>query len=693
MKKTLLLVLFILGSMPIFASHVVGGDISVQWVAANDYIIKVQVYRDDVNGALGMPTDLNVGIYKIGTNFQQLLVTIPLTTSSIVDLGDHCYRPDANVVSIEEGIYISTVVTIPNFAAGYYLHTQLYSRNDLSINLLDPDTYGMSFFAEIPDPALGQNSTPEFGVYPADAYFCVSKGNITDYSVIDIDGDSLVYSLVDPLSSSGTNNGTVAGSGAYPYYPAVPWDVLSGYSLVDICGGSLPMQIDAVTGILTAEPIVQSFFVFAIRVEEYRGGIKIGEIRRDVEYASLNCVSIPPVFNIPAVIELPVFTGVNSVSDGCVDMLINDINGNGIDTFYLSITSPNFDVPGNYVAPDFFNGQYFYENFNNTTDTLWIPYRDSIDGMMAGLSGVATRFCWEPTCEELQTTYLVNVVAFIDGCNGLDSAQQTISLNVVNNLPDTLNFNFPSMNSLLPQQIDFENLFCFDVFGEDETGSGLTVSMLPINANFDYIEGYVEPILLNGDYYYNNMNGADTLWLLDYDYSSGTGLVQTIGKIAARYCWNFDCEDLLIKSFDIEYEVSTGNCGETYAELGVFHLDVLPPEDDVLVGMPNVFTPNGDNENDMFRMKAFNISDSSINAVDECNDFMSVSIYNRWGVLVFESENPYFEWDGKNKGGNNCAEGAYSVIIFGEYGSTYNALTGERIPNIVKDQYTVQLFR
>ena len=77
--------------MPVFASYVVGGDILVQWIAANDYIIKVQVYRDNVNGQLIIPKSLDVGIYQIGTNIQQLLVTIPLTTSSIVTLGNHCY--------------------------------------------------------------------------------------------------------------------------------------------------------------------------------------------------------------------------------------------------------------------------------------------------------------------------------------------------------------------------------------------------------------------------------------------------------------------------------------------------------------------------------------------------------------------------------------------------------------------------
>ena len=50
-----------------------------------------------------------------------------------------------------------------------------------------------------------------------------------------------------------------------------------------------------------------------------------------------------------------------------------------------------------------------------------------------------------------------------------------------------------------------------------------------------------------------------------------------------------------------------------------------------------------------------------------------------------------FEWDGKLKNGKSCGEGSYLVIIKGEYGSTYNE--GNREPNIVEDEFWIQLFR
>ena len=38
--------------------------------------------------------------------------------------------------------------------------------------------------------------------------------------------------------------------------------------------------------LLFQEIIIIGFFVFTVRVEEFRNGIKIGEVRRDVQYAS-----------------------------------------------------------------------------------------------------------------------------------------------------------------------------------------------------------------------------------------------------------------------------------------------------------------------------------------------------------------------------------------------------------------------
>ena len=71
--------------------------------------------------------------------------------------------------------------------------------------------------------------------------------------------------------------------------------------------------------------------------------------------------------------------------------------------------------------------------------------------------------------------------------------------------------------------------------------------------------------------------------------------------------------------------------------------------------LPNVFTPNGDQHNDLF----IPINNRFVDRID-------IKIVNRWGQLVFETKDPQINWDGKNLNGDDLAEGTYfyTVIVF-----------------------------
>ena len=80
--------------------------------------------------------------------------------------------------------------------------------------------------------------------------------------------------------------------------------------------------------------------------------------------------------------------------------------------------------------------------------------------------------------------------------------------------------------------------------------------------------------------------------------------------------------------------------------------------------IPNVFTPNNDGTNDLFFIKATNLTD--ITAV----------IFDRWGHKVYEvtSTTGNVEWDGKNLQGKDAAEGTYFYTIkaTGKEGTPYD---------------------
>ena len=74
---------------------------------------------------------------------------------------------------------------------------------------------------------------------------------------------------------------------------------------------------------------------------------------------------------------------------------------------------------------------------------------------------------------------------------------------------------------------------------------------------------------------------------------------------------------------------------------------VQPPD----VQCPNVFTPNGDGANDVWKPLAYGAEGQTI------------VILNRWGNIVAEGELNNFYWDGTSQKGNLCTEGIYYYKI------------------------------
>ncbi len=65
--------------------------------------------------------------------------------------------------------------------------------------------------------------------------------------------------------------------------------------------------------------------------------------------------------------------------------------------------------------------------------------------------------------------------------------------------------------------------------------------------------------------------------------------------------------------------------------------------------LPNVFTPNNDGDNDLFTpfMPYYFV------------DHVKMKIFNRWGQLVYQTENADINWDGRDLKGRNLSEGIY----------------------------------
>ncbi|RZA00888.1 MAG: PKD domain-containing protein [Sphingobacteriaceae bacterium] len=83
----------------------------------------------------------------------------------------------------------------------------------------------------------------------------------------------------------------------------------------------------------------------------------------------------------------------------------------------------------------------------------------------------------------------------------------------------------------------------------------------------------------------------------------------------------------------------------------------LPPR----IYAPNAFTPNSDGVNDVWNVSATSIYNK---AGSPLKDY-KLQIYDRWGSLVFESNDVYKGWDGKHNG-TNSPIGVYVYLIKAE---------------------------
>lgn len=126
---------------------------------------------------------------------------------------------------------------------------------------------------------------------------------------------------------------------------------------------------------------------------------------------------------------------------------------------------------------------------------------------------------------------------------------------------------------------------------------------------------------------------------------------------ATDYLWNFGDESPLStednpthifpENVPGTYEVVLYASNDKCTDSTTLTITVINPE--IEYSIPNIFTPNADGSNDFFHViDPYGVKD------------FSVSILNRWGNIVFESDDINFMWNGKvNNSGIECSEGVY----------------------------------
>ena len=226
MKKYLftsfLFALFLFGSNSSFASHIVGGDIRVQYTGTPNYFNITMNFFWDCNGAASNDDPLDIGVFDKVTNALVYTITVgtsygtpPVTTT--LSLGSGCYTPS---ICIKKSVYYQPNFYIADNPNGYYLAYLRCCRNAAIANIVTPTSEGFVAYTEMPNPALHDN-TPYFNTNP-DGYMCLGVQNQDGgFTATDPDGDVLVYSFSTPLdcTPSGQCSNSGFGSGYGTPFP------------------------------------------------------------------------------------------------------------------------------------------------------------------------------------------------------------------------------------------------------------------------------------------------------------------------------------------------------------------------------------------------------------------------------------------------------------------------------------------
>lgn len=127
--------------------------------------------------------------------------------------------------------------------------------------------------------------------------------------------------------------------------------------------------------------------------------------------------------------------------------------------------------------------------------------------------------------------------------------------------------------------------------------------------------------------YKKDKNNSDTLILIG-ETSGDNNAFDIVEPIAVSGCYAIKTVDLIGNKSNFSPLICVENC-PSYS-------------------LPNVFTPNNDKQNDLLTPR-----------INRFISRVNFKLFNKWGVLVFQTEDPQLNWDGKLSNGQITSDGTY----------------------------------
>lgn len=271
------------------ATHAAGAELTYTHISGNDYRVTATFYRDC--GGVAEPSSIIIKYRSASLGFSSTIVAIK-DTSSGQEITVNCSSVTSTCnggssPGIRKFVYLATV-SLPQNAADWIFSFYVCCRNCSITTIATPCASNSLIYVEatLNNLAVAENNSPVFSNLPV-PFICIGQNFTYNNGVVDADGDSLAYELVTPKINDSTNVTFIAPNSA-----TTPIQT------------STPFTLNAITGSLNFTPAQQQIGIFAFKVSEYRNGVLIGSVIRDMQ-----------VYTIPCINNLPSASGINATTN------------------------------------------------------------------------------------------------------------------------------------------------------------------------------------------------------------------------------------------------------------------------------------------------------------------------------------------------------------------------------------------
>ena len=583
------------------AFHIVGGEIEFVYISDGVYRINLIQYFDQAQTFNPGPEPaVTVSIFRNGDNQLMSTHTLQIVSQEIVEYTNiECAIDELRTLRVLYSVDVELSPALYASGDGYYIQWERCCRNQTIDNIVNPSATGMNYVLEIPplmkNGKIFRNSSPVL-FRPLSDYACVDQLYYTEFTGVDPDGDSLVYSLAEPLNSS--------SAVALPIPQPKPHFGVSfrdGFSVNNMVSGSPSLAISN-RGLLTVKPDRTGLFVFSVKVEEYRDGEKIGEVRRDFQMLVVDGCEPPD----PPVVDIDI-PG-NPGFDPAIDVL----------TYTASDTEKCFDfLVSNVTDGETISLRALGVNFNESLNEIFTINRIPVDGSTNELQ---IEVCI-PDCPPLrEEPFIIDLIAADDACPlpQLDTLRLTIEVEPPPNLPPVPSFK----NLTVIQQEDNNPVFTQMISATDPDADEVELVLVAENIE--------DP----------------TLFGFDINVTSSTS-----GAVEGEFIWDTDCiayDFSEISEFEVKVLVNDADqCDVPGDTINISTQVILPPNEDPVV-TSNMVIPT---QVDLGTTLNFEVTSSDSDGDDVSlrfvggnfdPDFYGVSFNEVTGNSTISSE---FNWD------------------------------------------------